>query len=59
MIPKIMKNQPKKISNNINTINKSSKILMISFIFLALLQFYTFFNGNNQINQQYILKYLI
>ncbi|MBO8242365.1 hypothetical protein HA147_06840 [Prochlorococcus marinus XMU1410] len=43
--------------NNLNLLNKSSKILMFVFIFLAILQFYTFFNGNNQINQRYILKY--
>ena len=43
--------------NNLNLLNKLSKMLMILFIFLGILQFYTFFNGNNQINQQYIFKY--
>ena len=43
--------------NNLNLLNKSSKMIMIAFVFLAILQFYTFFNGNNQINQKYISKY--
>ena len=43
--------------NNLNLLNKLSKFLMFGFIFLALFQFFIFFNGNNQISLKYFSKY--
>ena len=46
-----------KEEKGINLINKFSQYLMLFFIFLALFQFFIFFNGMNQINNQYLSTY--
>ncbi len=43
-----------KEEKSINFINKVSQYLMYFFIFLALFQFFIFFNGMRQINYQYL-----